>query len=73
MEMNQDWIIIQLLEIMKNIHKNSKDQENYDSNVRNVRPNSRLSINSRNKSRKIIDTNNMRKNEDLTITIKADE
>lgn len=57
----------------ENIHKNSKDQENYDSNVRNVRPNSRLSINSRNKSRKIIDTNNMRKNEDLTITIKADE
>jgi len=57
----------------ENIDKNSKYQENYNSNVRNVRPNSRLSINSRNKSRKIIDTNNMRKNEDLTITIKADE
>jgi len=37
------------------------------------RQNSNISINSRNKSRKIIDANSMRRTDNLTSTIKAEE
>lgn len=48
-------------------------QENNDNQYGINRQNSNISVNSRNKSRKIIDASSMRKTENLTSTIKAEE